>query len=59
MNFELLFNVLFISSDAYVTVSEVLQFKMHYDMVQKIALTFSMFNTFTNDSEKENNEKYK
>jgi len=59
MNFELLFNVLFISSNAYVTASEVLQVKMHYDMVQKIALTFSMFNTFTNDSEKENNEKYK
>jgi len=49
MNFELLFNVLFITSDVYVTVSEVLKFETHYG-VQKFAFTFSRptFNTFTN-----------
>ena len=32
----------------YMTVSEVIQFKMHYDVVQKFTLTFSTSNTFTN-----------
>jgi len=48
-NCELLFNVLFISSHVYVTVSEVLQFKMHYNVVQKFAFTFNMLNIFTNN----------
>jgi len=36
-----------VSSDVYVTVSEMLQFKTHYDVVQKFAFTFSTFSTFT------------
>jgi len=36
-------------------VSEVLQFKMHYYVVQKFAFAFSTFNTFY--LEKQNNEK--
>jgi len=38
-NFQLLFNILFVNSDVYVTVSEMLQFKMHYNVVQKFAFT--------------------
>jgi len=39
-------------------VSELLQFKTHYDVVQKFAFTFST-SLQTNNSEEENNEKYK